>query len=78
MNATIQKWGNSLAVRIPKSVAEQTHLGQGDDVQLHVDEEGIHIRPARRTYRLAVLLQKITQKNRHAETDWGEVGSEAR
>jgi antitoxin MazE len=75
MKVTIHKWRNTLAVRIPKSVAEQTKLGQGDDVELRIEKEGIRIRTACRTYQLAQLLRKINDKNRHAETDWGAVGT---
>jgi len=78
MNATIQKWGNSLALRIPKSVAQQIRVGEGDDVELRVDGQGLVVRPARRRYRLAELLRKITDTNRHCETDWGKpTGEEA-
>jgi len=71
MNATIQKWGNSLALRIPKAVARQIHVAEGDAVTLHVDAETLNIRPARPRYRLAELLRRVTDKNRHSETDWG-------
>jgi antitoxin MazE len=76
MNATIQKWGNSLALRIPKSVAQQIRVGEGDDVELRVDARGLVVRPARRRYRLAELLKKITAANRHRETDWGKPAGE--
>ena len=72
MNATIQKWGDSLALRIPKSVAQQISVGEGDDVELRVDAQGLVVRPARRRYNLAELLRKITDANRHRETDWGK------
>jgi antitoxin MazE len=36
----VAKWGNSLAVRIPASVAEALALKEGDDVQVHVAEQG--------------------------------------
>lgn len=77
MNATIQKWGNSLALRIPKSVAQQIRVGEGDDVDLRVDAGGLVVRPARRRYRLAELLRRITDANCHRELDWGKpVGEE--
>jgi antitoxin MazE len=72
MNATIQKWGNSLALRIPKSVAQQIKVAEGDGVELEVAENGLLVRPARRRYRLADLVRKITDANRHGETDWGK------
>ena len=78
MNATIQKWGNSLALRIPKSVAQQIRVSDGDNVELRVDRNRLLVRPARRQYRLADLVRKINHSNRHRETDWGHsVGKEA-
>jgi antitoxin MazE len=71
MNATIQKWGNSLAVRIPQAVARQIHVAEGAAVILHVDAETLNIRPARPRCRLADLLRRVTKKNIHPETDWG-------
>ena len=71
MKATIQKWGNSLALRIPQAVARQIHVAEGDAVTLHVNAETLNIRPARPRYRLAELLRRVTEKNRQSETDWG-------
>jgi antitoxin MazE len=77
MNTTIQMWGNSLALRIPQAVARQIHVSNGDDVELHVDADGLRIRPARRRYQLARLVGKITPANRHTETSWGKsIGKE--
>lgn len=72
MNATIQKWGNSLAVRIPQAVARQIHVEEGDAVELSVDAETMMVRPARPRYKLAQLLRRITPANRPGETDWGK------
>ena len=74
MEATTQlsKWGNSLAVRIPKSMAESTLMREGDPVSLSVAQDGaIVIRPSRRKYGLDELVSGITARNRHEETDWG-------
>ncbi len=75
----LAKWGNSLAVRIPKSVVGTARLREGDEVTLAVSKGGaIVMRPARRKYRLDELVSKITARNRHDETDWGpQVGKEA-
>ena len=68
----LAKWGNSLAVRIPKAVADTAQLREGDPVDVGVNQEGsLVVRPARRKYRLKALVSQITAKNRHAETDWG-------
>jgi len=72
MNATIQKWGNSLALRIPKSIANEIELEQGDSVQMEVADGVLAVRPGRPRYRLADLVRGITKKNRQDETDWGK------
>ena len=79
MTATIQKWGNSLAVRIPRAVAQQINVGDGDEVELKVNADSLVVRAARRRYRLADLVRRITPKNRHDEVDWSKpVGKEFR
>ena len=40
MRAQILKWGNSLAVRIPKPVAEEANIRAGDAIEIEVDGEG--------------------------------------
>ena len=77
MNATIQKWGNSLALRIPQAVARQIRIHAGDEVILEVGTAGLSIKPARPKYTLDELLAGVTDENIHAETDWGSsVGKE--
>jgi antitoxin MazE len=73
MNTTIRKWGNSLALRIPQAVARQIRVEEGDAVQLRVDADGLNVRPSRPRYRLSDLVRGVTPKNRHTETDWGNV-----
>ena len=68
----LAKWGNSLALRIPKNVAETAHLRQGDRLTLSIAEDGsLVVRPARKKYTLEELVSGITLKNRHRETNWG-------
>jgi antitoxin MazE len=75
----ISKWGNSLAVRIPLAIAQQANLSEGDCVNLALDRDGgIVLRPARRKYELRDLVARISPKNRHRETDWGQpIGEES-
>ena len=79
MQTRIQKWGNSLALRIPKAVAEQVGVVQGRVVELDVEDGALHIRPATpRVIVLDDLLARVTDANRHGETDTGgAVGLEA-
>jgi antitoxin MazE len=72
MNATIQKWGNSLALRIPKAVARDTQLQSGSVVNLTVREGKMLVEPVRRTtYSLGELLKGVSKKNLHASIDTG-------
>jgi antitoxin MazE len=68
---TLAKWGNSVALRIPKNIAEEAGLREGDRVELSVENGAIAVRPARPAYTLEELVGRITPRNRHAETDWG-------
>ena len=72
MKGQIQKWGNSLALRIPRGVAEEVRLEQSSNVDISVREGSIIITPAQgRRYVLSELLARITPENVHQETDWG-------
>ena len=74
----IAKWGNSLGLRLPKSVAREAQLDEGDTVDVSVKNGAIVIRPSRPTYSLEELVAKITPRNRHDESDWGpSVGRES-
>ena len=79
MDTTVQKWGNSLALRIPQSVAKGIRLHQGSVVDVVLIAGRIVVKPRRqRRYTLAQLLRGVTRRNRHAELDWGErAGQEA-
>ncbi len=79
MNATIQKWGNSLALRIPMSFAKNIHLHQGSAVDVVLGKDKIEIRPknrAKKKYVLSEMVKRITKDNIHHEIDWGTCGRE--
>ena len=72
MKATVRKWGNSAAVRIPASVMQATHLELDDTVDVREQGGRIVIEPVRKkTYELGRLLKGITPKNRHEAVDFG-------
>ena len=79
MQSTIQKWGNSLALRIPRAVAAQIGVVQGASVDLDVESGALRVRPtAPPEVLLDDLLSAITPENRHDEADTGAaVGAEA-
>jgi antitoxin MazE len=68
----VTRWGNSLAVRIPKALAEQTALREGSEVELSITDGALTVRPKARVYSLEQLLDQVTPENRHDEIDWGE------
>ena len=70
--ATVSKWGNSLAIRIPQEIARQARIGEGDSLALALRRDGsIVLRSSRHRYALSELVAGITRKNRHQETEWG-------
>jgi antitoxin MazE len=75
----IQKWGNSLGLRIPRTFAQQAGVGAGSEVDLSVQQGNLIVRPAKRKkYGLKDLLRKVTAKNIHDEVGTGgPVGREA-
>lgn len=70
MRTRISKWGNSLAVRIPRSFAEQ--LGVTDGSAIEISAHGERVILERPKYDLADLLEGVTAENLHGETDTGE------
>ncbi|MGH7605305.1 MAG: AbrB/MazE/SpoVT family DNA-binding domain-containing protein [Gemmatimonadaceae bacterium] len=78
MITTVQRWGNSLAIRIPKPFALETELSENTQVEIELDGDRIVVSPARKEWRLADLLHKITPTNVHREVRWGgKTGHEA-
>jgi len=71
MLARVQKWGNSLALRIPKQLAVEAGINLESEVDLTVRDHQIIITPAQGEYTLAELCSRITPENKHGETDWG-------
>ncbi|HVO44640.1 MAG TPA: AbrB/MazE/SpoVT family DNA-binding domain-containing protein [Aggregatilineales bacterium] len=72
MNTRVQRWGNSLAVRIPKAFVEEAGLQPNDEVEITVHDGQIVLTPRKtQTFSLDKLLNGITPENRHDEWDTG-------
>lgn len=69
MKSQIAKWGNSLAVRIPKSYADNLGFEEGAAVFIYEDEGKLVLAQPQET--LESLLAGVTVENLHGETDWG-------
>lgn len=72
MTTNLARWGNSLAVRLPRAVVRAAGFQEGDRVELHVEENGtVVLVPARRWTALERLVGQIRPENRHEEIEWG-------
>ncbi len=74
---TVFKSGNSLAVRLPRHIAESVRLNEGQAVELSVEDQVLVVRPVRQKLKLSDLLKDYERRDAHAETEWGgPVGDE--
>ena len=79
MHLTVQKWGNSLAVRLPRAVAKQVNVHKGSRMDMSLTADKIILSAAvdPKKYNLNALLKKVTKKNTHAVISFGKpVGKE--
>ncbi len=77
MKTTIQKWGNSLAIRIPRPFADEVHLEENSTVDLTIRSGKLVIVPTAPEITLESLVDQITDENRHDEIGTGtRVGNE--
>ena len=73
MKTRIQKWGNSLAVRIPKAFASDLGLENESAVELELEDGSLVVRPdTDQKYELSELLLRVTEANIHGEQDYGD------
>lgn len=75
MRRNVQRWGNSLAVRIPASVAEECGLSPGTPIDVKIDAGRVVLvpcHPAPRKHDLRRLVAKITPRNRPAVVEIGK------
>lgn len=78
MLTKVQKWGNSMALRIPKAFADEMQITTETAVELTIEDGKLVINPVQEPeYKLEDLLALITPENIHDEVDWGApVGQE--
>lgn len=79
MQTQVKKWGNSLALRVPKTFAEEMDIEADTAVEMTVVDGKLVITPLVEpaTFVLDDLLSRITPENLHHEVDTGEpVGNE--
>ena len=72
MRSRVQRWGNSLALRIPKPFADEIGLAENSSVQVMIKEGMLVVSPDREPeWRLEDLLEKVTEDNIHGEWETG-------
>jgi len=76
MRARISKWGNSLAIRLPKAAADSLRVKEGEQVEVAIEGDALTIRSARPRYRLEDLIAGITPENRPAAVEFPPAGEE--
>jgi antitoxin MazE len=67
VHARVQRWGNSLALRIPSALAEESELHEGAEVDLAVRRGKLVVERSTRRIRLSDLLDGITEDNLHTD-----------
>ncbi|MBA3394716.1 MAG: AbrB/MazE/SpoVT family DNA-binding domain-containing protein [Deltaproteobacteria bacterium] len=73
METRIKRWGNSLALRIPRSIAAEAGVEYGSPVDVHVEDGAMIVRPVEHpTVDLKSLLKKVRKSNLHAEISTGK------
>lgn len=71
MKTKIKKWGNSLALRIPKPYAEEMALREDDEINIEVRDGRLVIEPVASKYSLKDLLARVNETNLHGEYESG-------
>ena len=72
MRLRVQKWGNSLALRIPAAIARETGIGSGAEIDLTLDDGRLVITPSPvGPYFLTELLDGVTEENCHDGVESG-------
>jgi antitoxin MazE len=77
MITTIQKWGNSLGVRLPKKLIDSLSFGEFDEVNISIEKNKIIISPTHELPNLKKILASIPKDYKPEKIDWGkDVGQE--
>lgn len=73
MHSKVQKWGNSLAVRIPMPYALEIGLARNTDIEITVQDGSLLLTPViDKKESLTSIMEKINEQNIHREVDYGK------
>ncbi len=77
MQVLVSKWGNSLGLRLPRQLAAEIGVAEGQKVEVRVDGPRLIIEPVRRVYTWAEILENVTPEAMRDAFEWGDdVGRE--
>jgi antitoxin MazE len=69
MELSIKKWGNSLGVRLPKSISNHLGIKEGSIITMSINNDSIEIKKSTSDYSLSEMLSEINSDNLHKEID---------
>lgn len=76
MTCKLQKWGNSLGVRIPKSIIEKIDLAENDELIIEQQDGKIVIFPVKKKLSIADMMDQVTSSNLHHDDNFLPEGKE--
>ena len=71
VTVAVKKWGNSLALRIPKDIAKTLLVQESSLLELEIVQNGLLLKPKKKS-RLEELVAQIDESNLHGEIETGE------
>ena len=78
MQTSVSRWGNSLALRLPSTIAASLDVKEGTPVEIRIEDHSLVVTPSKPRYKLADLLKGYDrERHGHGEADAGKpVGEE--
>lgn len=76
MATKVQKWGNSMGIRIPKTIMQKANLNTNSEIEIECRNQKIIIFSKKKPVQLKDLLSQITKDNLHTEDSFIKAGKE--
>ena len=72
MKTKVSRWGNSLALRLPKGMAASHRITEGSDIEIIEREDGLLLSPVFKQFSFDELMERMSPDNLHEEISTGE------
>ena len=77
MTTTVQRWGNSKGIRIPKIILDSVCWSENEELELSLEGEKLIVQKAQKRQKIEELFKGFDGEYKPGEVDWGEpVGKE--